>query len=223
MIFSIEDWLSIVIEKLRQTFNEKLLFIGLQGSYNRGEETSESDIDLVVILEELNFNDLKLYRKIINEMPNNELACGFISGKKELQNWSKADLFQFFYDTRSLLGNLEDIIQPPTMEDIKQSIKISSESLYHASVHSFVHSTNYAEDLQGLYKMTFFILQAKYFIENNIYAKTKKELVKCLKGLDREILNICINRKQLNSIENNELENLYKKLIAWSSKHLLSC
>ena len=153
-------------------------------------------------------------------MPDKELACGFISGKDELQNWSKADLFQFFYDTKPLAGNLEDIIQPPAIEDIKKSIKTSSETLYHAAVHSFVHSTNYKEDLKNLYKMTFFILQAEYFIETNCYIKTKKELVECLQGLDKEILSICINRTQLDTMDKVELESLYKKLIGWVSKNI---
>ncbi len=220
MILNIEEWLNLAIEKLQKTFAHNLLFVGLQGSYNRGEATPESDIDLVVILEELSFEDLKQYRQIIDEMPHKELACGFISGKKELQNWSKADLFQFFYDTKSLVGNLEDIIQPPTIKDIKKLIKTSSETLYHAAIHSFVHSDNYAEDLQNLYKMTFFILQAKYFIENNTYIKTKNELAECLQGTDKEILNICINRKQLTSVEKNKLENLYKNLIDWTSQNV---
>lgn len=220
MTINIDEWLNLAIEKLQKSFKERLIFVGLQGSYNRGEATDESDIDLVVILDELNFKDLKEYRKIINEMPNNELACGFISGKKELQNWSKADLFQFFYDTKSLVGNLEDIIQPPSIEDIKKSIKTSSETLYHAAVHSFVHSANYAEDLQNLYKMTFFILQAKYFIENNIYVKTKNELAECLDGTDKEILDICVNKKQIDSTNKIAIESLYKKLIDWTSQNI---
>lgn len=220
MTINIDEWLNLAIEKLKKTFSENLIFVGLQGSYNRGEATSNSDIDLVVILDEMSFEDLKEYRKIINEMPDKELACGFISGKDELQNWSKADLFQFFYDTKPLAGNLEDIIQPPAIEDIKKSIKTSSETLYHAAVHSFVHSTNYKEDLKNLYKMTFFILQAKYFIETNCYIKTKKELVECLQGLDKEILSICINRTQLDTMDKVELESLYKKLIGWVSKNI---
>lgn len=220
MTINIDEWLNLATEKLQKSFKEKLIFVGLQGSYNRGEATSESDIDLVVILDELNFEDLKKYRKIIDEMPNKELACGFISGKKELQNWSGADLFQFFYDTKSLIGNLGDIIQPPSIEDIKKSIKISSETLYHAAVHSFVHSADYAEGLQNLYKMTFFILQAKYFVKNNVYIKTKNELMEYLQGIDKEILKTCINKKELNSKSKIELENLYKKLINWILRNI---
>ena len=162
-MFDINVWLDIVIKKLQNEFEQRLLFVGLQGSYNRGEATQNSDIDLVVILDNLSFEDLKRYHSIIDSMPDKDKSCGFISGSDELQNWSKSDLFQFFYDTKSLIGNLQDLIQAPTIEDAKQAIKISSENLYHTSVHSFIHSNNCTEDLKNLYKSTFFILQAKYF------------------------------------------------------------
>ncbi len=211
MVFDIDKWLDLVIVELQKAFKDNLLFVGLQGSYNRGEATSESDIDLVVILNNMSFDDLKIYRSIINEMPNRNKACGFISGKNEIQKWSKSDMFQFFYDTKSIYGKLEDIIQPPSVEDIKTFIKTSSENLYHSTVHSFLYSNNYIQALQNLYKMTFFILQAKYFVETNNYIPTKKQLLEYLCGEGKEILDICINRKSINS----DIENLYKKLIKW--------
>ena len=85
MVFDINNWLNIVLGELKDTFAEKLLFVGLQGSYNRGEATDSSDIDLIVILENLTFEDLKRYRLIIDSLPHKEKACGFISGKNELQ------------------------------------------------------------------------------------------------------------------------------------------
>ncbi len=209
MEFNIDKWLDEIVEKLKGEFASCLLFVGLQGSYNRGEATSKSDIDLVVIIDELNFENLKTYRSIIDGMPFKEKACGFISGKQELQNWSKSDLFQFYYDTKPLLGKLNDIIQVPSKEDIKKSIKTNCENLYHATVHSFVHSNNYIEDLQGLYKMTFFILQADYFVKNQVYISTKRDLFNKLEGLDKEILAVCINTNMQDS------ENLYEKLIYW--------
>lgn len=209
MEFNIDKWLDEIVEKLKGEFASCLLFVGLQGSYNRGEATSKSDIDLVVIIDELNFENLKTYRSIIDGMPFKEKACGFISGKQELQNWSKSDLFQFYYDTKPLLGKLNDIIQVPSKEDIKKSIKTNCENLYHATVHSFVHSNNYIEDLQGLYKMTFFILQADYFVKNQVYISTKRDLFNKLEGLDKEILAVCINTNM------QDPENLYEKLIYW--------
>lgn len=219
-MFDINTWLNIVIKKLQNEFEQRLLFVGLQGSYNRGEATQNSDIDLVVILDNLRFEDLKRYHSIIDSMPDKDKSCGFISGREELQNWSKSDLFQFFYDTKSLIGNLQDLIQAPTIEDVKQAIKISSENLYHTSVHSFIHSNNRTEDLKNLYKGVFFILQAKYFIETKKYIPTKNELSELLNGIDRDILNICINRNNINEKAAIELENLYKMLIQWSSDNI---
>ena len=219
-MFDINVWLDIIIKKLQNEFEQRLLFVGLQGSYNRGEATQNSDIDLVVILDNLSFEDLKRYHSIINSMPDKDKSCGFISGREELQNWSKSDLFQFFYDTKSLIGNLQDLIQAPTIEDATQAVKISSENLYHTSVHSFIHSNNRAEDLKNLYKSTFFILQAKYFNESGKYISTQKQLLEMLNGIDRDILNICINRNNINDNEPIELENLYKMLIQWSSDNI---
>ena len=220
MSFDVDIWLDTTIEKLQEKFSQNLLFVGLQGSYNRGEATDSSDIDLIVILENLTFEDLKRYRLIIDSLPHKEKACGFISGKNELQKWSKADMFQFYYDTKSLYGKLEDIIQPPSLDEIKQSIKISSENLYHATVHSFVHSNDYVEDLQNLYKMTFFILQAKYFVQTNNYIPTKKQLVEQLNETEKEILNICINKENILNYSQSEIETLYCKLIEWCSSNI---
>ena len=213
----IENWLNNVTEKLNESFSDNLLFIGLQGSYNRGEATETSDIDLVVILDNMSFDDLKQYKSIINNMPDKDKACGFISGKAELQKWSKSDLFQFFYDTKSLFGKLENIIQPPPISDIKKSIKIGAENIFHAAVHSFVHSNNYIEDLKSLYKMTFFILQAKNFVKTGKNIQTKKKLIKVLTGEDKEILTECINKE---NISDKDCENLYNKLIKWSSENI---
>lgn len=220
MVINIDEWLNNVINKLKENFSDRLLFVGLQGSYNRGEATPESDIDLVVILNELNFEDLKLYRSILDNITGKDKACGFISGKKEIEKWSKTDLFQFFYDTKPLVNDLTNITTPPSKTDIEQSIKINSEILYHAATHSFLHSNNYIDDLQNLYKMTFFILQAKYFVKKNTYISTKNELFQNITGIDKEILDICINKNEIQNMDSGKIETLYCKLIKWSSDNI---
>ena len=79
MSFDINVWLNEIIDKVKAAFGERLLFIGLQGSYNRCEATSDSDIDLVVVIDELTFNDIKIYKKIVAEMPYSNKACGFFA------------------------------------------------------------------------------------------------------------------------------------------------
>ena len=84
MTFDINSWCELFAGKAQKTFGEKLLFIGLQGSYKRGEADDNSDIDIVVILKDLKITDLDKYKSIINSMPNKEKACGFIGGENEV-------------------------------------------------------------------------------------------------------------------------------------------
>ena len=43
-------WMQEFLQKLNEAFANRLWFVGLQGSYGRGEATDTSDIDVVVIL-----------------------------------------------------------------------------------------------------------------------------------------------------------------------------
>lgn len=212
-MFNLEDWLEEITGQIKKRFGKRVVFIGLQGSYKRGEATAASDVDVVVILDELRIEDLKAYREIVRSMPDYEKACGFISGRAELQNWSKSDLFQFYFETESLYGDLTELIAPPEKDDIRRTVKLSAEALYHAACHSFVFDENPAETLSSLYKMTFFILQAEYYLKNNVYISTKKELLTSLTGADYEILQTCIN---MNLVENG-IDEMYERLINWCS------
>ena len=209
MNFNQKVWLSDIEIKLKKTYCNNLLFIGLQGSYARGEAQKNSDIDLVIILDTISLEDLKKYKKLLKSMPYYEKSCGFISGKNEIQNWSKEDLFQFFYGTKNIYGKIEDIITPPSTDEIKKSNKQALENLYHAAVHSYLHSGNLQDALVTLYKTTFFILQAKYFLQNGVYIRTKQELLSKLSGSDREILAASIHKPDTRE------ELLLEKLITW--------
>ena len=195
--FNLHLWLDLIQEKLKTTFADNLLFIGYHGSYRCQEAAEDSDIDLVVILKNLAIEDLKKYREIVNSMPFKEKCCGFISGEKEIQNWSKSDIFQFYYETKSLYGNIKDLITPPSKTNIKTSIKMGLENLYHAASHSFLYDNDIKQSLINLYKMSFFILQQKYFLTSGKYIPTKKELLEYTKGTDSVILNTSINRESI--------------------------
>ena len=57
-MIDISTWLNDFIQALNDVFAECVWFVGLQGSYGRGEATETSDIDLVVILDELKPTDI---------------------------------------------------------------------------------------------------------------------------------------------------------------------
>ena len=215
MIFKIEIWLQDFTKKLFDEFENRIKFIGLQGSYKRGEAKSDSDIDIVIILDKLSFEDLILYKKIISSMPYSDKICGFISGEKEIYNWPKFDLFQLLNDTISLHGNLQDFIPIIKRNDILDSIKINTANLYHSMCHAFLFENKNIDILYQGYKSAFFILQAVYYAENSQYIPTKAELLKLLDGENKEVLLVNINWDSLNIEEN--LDFYFEKIINWAS------
>lgn len=49
-MFDLDRWLDKYIEAVDAAFGARIVFIGLQGSYARGEAHEGSDIDVVLIL-----------------------------------------------------------------------------------------------------------------------------------------------------------------------------
>ena len=178
-MIDINTWINAFTEKLRQTFANRVWFIGLQGSYGRGEATDKSDIDAVVILDELRINALKIYRDMLDTLPNRDLICGFISGKDELLNWESSDLFQFYYDTTPIKGTLDALLDKIDKSAVRRAIRVGACNVYHACVHNFVHEKNEGI-LRSLYKSSVFVIQAIYFYETDKYIKSKKELQKAI-------------------------------------------
>ncbi|MGF7060590.1 nucleotidyltransferase domain-containing protein [Brassicibacter mesophilus] len=221
MTFFIDAWINELVSKVKKEYGDNVVFIGLQGSYKRKEANDSSDIDIVVILKELTMQNLKKYREIISTMPYKEKACGFISGQSEILSWEKSDLFQFYHDTQPIYRSIDYLLPLIDKADVKRAVKIGACNLYHASCHNFIYE-NSSEILSALYKSAFFILQAKYFDETNQYISSKVDLRKHLDGIDKEILNICIDRKKLTAMDETDLVLYYDKIISWSSNLLQS-
>lgn len=214
MDFDIQIWLQELTLKLLDNFNDRVKFIGIQGSYARQEANENSDIDVVIILDKLSFTDLREYKKIVKTMAYSEKACGFISGEKEIYNWPKHDLFQLLNDTISLYGNLSDFIPEITKQDASNAININAANLYHQLCHCCLFENNILEVLQFGYKTAFFILQAIYYENNNEFIRSKNDLVQKLNGENKEILLVNINWNSLN-VQSN-IAFYYEKLLNWT-------
>ena len=52
-LVDINDYTNRLTEELKTKFGDRLLYVGLQGSYLRGEATLESDIDIMLVLDEI--------------------------------------------------------------------------------------------------------------------------------------------------------------------------
>lgn len=212
MYFDVSKWADDVTVKLKNNFPGRLLFVGLQGSHKRGEATPDSDIDLVVILDELTIDDLKKYKAIIGSMPENEKACGFISGKREINNWPTMDIFQFKNDTMPVFGSLDGLVPAVGREDIEAYIKVSSANLYHMAVHCYLYDKD-AGNLKQIVKPLFFLLLAVYYLRTGVYVSSKKELRALLTNEEREILEMDVSR-----LSESGLEKMYEGILRYLSE-----
>ena len=186
-MFNINDWICDFVKVLRRNFGDRIFFIGLQGSYARGEATANSDIDVVVVLDNFTVYDVQKYNDILDEMPNRNLICGFIAGKNELLNWEKSELFQFYYDTKPIFGSLE-ILQPYlTNEVIDRAIKIGVCTIYHGCAHNILHEKS-GDILKCLYKNAVFVIQAIHFKNTGKYINSHSQLIKFVDNAEKEIL-----------------------------------
>lgn len=214
-IFDIEKWVNNFVTEIKRTFGSRLDFVGLQGSYGRDEATVSSDVDIVVILDELTVQDLKIYDAIISKMPHREKNCGFVSGKSELMNWEKSDLFQFYYDTTPILGTIDYILPGIDKEDIKRAILIGACNIYHMCGHNVLHEKD-TDILKSLYKSATFVVQAMYYDETDTYIKKKTELLPLLAIEEQEIINAYFYLKKSTVVENPDFDRLSEQLFIWS-------
>ena len=210
-MIDIEAWIKEFTNKAEETFSDRVWFIGLQGSYARGDATEKSDIDVVFILDELRANDLKIYSDMLDALPNRELVCGFVSGKAELYSWEASDLFQFYYDTIPIKGTLDCLLEKINKHTVKRAIKIGACNIYHACVHNFVHEKS-ADILRSLYKSAVFILQAVWFYETGRYIKSKTQLQKAINP-PSAVLTTAMQLKNGASVKFEEMSEL---LINWA-------
>lgn len=214
-MFNIEEWISDFSQKIQENFKSRIEFIGLQGSYAREEATEGSDIDVVVIFDKLKMDDLKKYDEIISKMSCREKICGFLSGKDELANWEKSDLFQFYYDTKAIYGKLDFILPLIKKENVKQAVLIGGCNIYHACCHNIIHEKS-LDILKALFKQAVFVLQAKYFYDTENYVSKKKDLIDKLEAEDKHILELYFTIKSADKTE--EFDNYSNELFVWSSR-----
>jgi hypothetical protein len=223
MVINIDEWLECLLDCLKNAYGDRLYFVGHTGSYARGEATESSDIDVNIILDTLQMDDLKKYRKIIKGMPYSDKACGFICGREEIRAWPAHELFQFIFGCRILCGKLDGLVEVPSESDIRDHIRNTVSLIYHEACHRFVFGDDIAaeaEVLKAAYKPAFFVLQEWVYLKERLYIPTKTELLLHIEGGNKEILDTLINWEALKADRKKNPERYFSLLKNWSSKIL---
>ena len=213
-MIDISAWMDSFLQALKNTFGERVWFVGLQGSYTRGEATEKSDIDPVVILDEVKPSDIQTYGAMLDTLPHRESVCGFLSGKTELMNWDRADLFQFYHDTNPILGSLDELLPLLDEKAVKRVVKMGVCNIYHGCVHNMLHGKR-EKTLRGLYKSASFAVQAICFLETGSYIRRQKDLLAMVSPEEKVIVETFLHLKNGGAVEFAEMS---EALFNWSQK-----
>lgn len=198
-MIDVDAYLCKVTGLLQHTFGTRLIYVGLQGSYLRGEAHENSDIDVMVVLDGLTVEDMDRYREIIMSAGHKEKSCGFLCAREDLLHWNPCEICHLLHTTRDFYGQLQPLVPVYTDEDVRTFVKLSVGNLYHALCHTYVHAGGAAaaRALPGLYKQVFFILQNRYFLQTGRFVVRKAELLPALEGLDQQVMARTIDLQSL--------------------------
>ena len=191
-MFDLDRYLNDLISNCRVSFDERLLYVGLQGSFLRGEAHESSDIDVMVVLDRFSVQDMDRYREILNKIGFYERSCGFICGRDELLLWNPLEVCQLQHTTKDLFGVLTDYLPSTTREDEVNYVKLSLGNLYHELCHRYIHADREKniKKLRGSCKSAFFLIQNMHYLETGHFILSKKALKEGVSQEDRSVLEL---------------------------------
>ena len=210
-MFDLDKYLADLILNCRSAFGERLLYMGLQGSWLRGETHENSDIDIMVILDGFSVRDMDTYRGVLKGIGFYEKSCGFICGKDEMKRWNPLEVCQLRRTTKDLVGVLTDYLPPATREDEINYVNLSLGNLYHELCHRYIHADRdeNAAKFRGTCKNVFYLIQNLHFLESGRFILNRKDLNEAVTEKDRIVLEMA----ELPDV--NDFDQAFSFLFAW--------
>lgn len=213
-MMDMKSWLNQFLTALDGCFANRVWFVGLQGSRGRGEAAENSDIDMVVILDELRAEDIVAYGAMLDRLPHRELSCGFLSGRAEICRWEPSDLFQLYYDTTPIRGSLDELLPLLDAAAVERAIHMGACNIYHGCVHNMIHSKS-EEVLRGLYKSASFVAQAIGYRQTGRYVRHQKDLREILSTIDQQVVDTFLNLKNGGAVD---FDGMSRLLFDWAGR-----
>lgn len=198
----VDQWLAGYVQQLRDTFGDRLAYVGHHGSWARGEAGPHSDIDTWVVLDRVEPEDLEAYRGIIEAMPDSgRLASSCLLSIPELSAWPRTDLAQLHHGCRTLQGTLDGLVEKPTDADLIEEIRLKAAQNLHHARHYLLHPHTLSEvvhRLRDAFKSCFFALQCWILLRERKFIERKVDLLECLPDPDdRDVVRIARDWREL--------------------------
>lgn len=208
-------WIDRLASELRAVFKDRLCFVGIQGSRARGEARADSDIDSVVLIQDLSVADIATYREVLSSMPHNDLACGFIGSPEVLASWPRYDAFNLVMDTKPVVGTFDFMDTSFSADDAMQSARAGASEIYHAIGHTIAFEPDALSQTVGAcIKSAFFIMRALCFANTNEYPNSRQRM----KELATDEERLFLDAYDSESMEDHSA--LAKALFEWSGRIL---
>ena len=188
-MISIETYMTTLTGLLLEAFGRDLLYVGLQGSHLRGEATEQSDIDVMVILEEVTLPVLDRYRAVLAGAGHEELSCGFLCSRADMAHWNPTEIPGLLRGTKDYYGTLAAYVPAYTAYDLKVYLQTGLGNLYHEITHRYIHSPRERSytALAELHKPVFFLLQNLLLYRDGIFPANRAALADVLTGEDSAV------------------------------------
>jgi len=215
-----EQYIEGMISDLYAAFGERLCYVGLQGSYLRGEAHDGSDLDLMVVIDRLTTEDLMTYRACLANRGDAILSCGFLCGREALAAWNPLEILHVQHSTKDLYGVLAPLLPPASMEDHRHYVQLSLCNLYHALCHRYVHTSpeNSREKLGEHEKELFFLLQDLHYLRSGVFAATRAALYAELLPAERAVWDAVTTAK--NSPDTYDFSGMFALILDWCQRIL---
>nr|WP_289767409.1 nucleotidyltransferase domain-containing protein [uncultured Acetatifactor sp.] len=215
----IEEYIDELTDILADAFGERLVYIGLQGSYLRNEAMENSDIDIMAVIDDISVEDLDTYRQALVSIGNFDKSCGFICGRADLSHWNPLELCHLLNTTKDYYGELKNLVPAYTMEDERNYVKFSLNNLYHEICHRYIHADreHNISRLPVTCKSVFYIVQHLHYLRTGNFVPTKRELLECVQDEDKAVLELSVS---LRNDDGYDFDRAFSLLFRWCQSAL---
>ena len=190
----VEKLIKKFVNVMKKAYSKNLVFIIHHGSWATGEANSDSDIDTLVMLEEITKSELAKLRDILNKAEFEKFTVLLFS-RLDMDNFIPFSRQQFHYGAKILYGKCP--LPEPTREEMLLEIKKIADEVGFWSKYLFTHqkqAENIARKMYWRFKEAIIALKVYIHWKTGEFPVTKKRLKQLLNDpKDKEIVTIIEN------------------------------